>query len=39
MKNKPKSREKLPLHQFIATGGNPKDFKGAVKNAVVNKKK
>ena len=34
-----KPREKMPLHQFIATGGKPKDFKGAVKNAVANKKK
>lgn len=23
---KPKTTEKMPLHQFIATGGKPKDF-------------
>jgi len=25
---KPKSVTNIPLHQFIATGGKPKDFKG-----------
>lgn len=27
MKNK--QGKKLPLHKFIATGGNPKDYKGS----------
>jgi hypothetical protein len=27
------------LHKFIATGGKPKNFKGALSNAVANKKK
>ena len=26
------------LHKFIATGGKPKDFKGAADNAVANRK-
>lgn len=34
-----KSKKGMPLHQFIATGGKPKDFKGAIANAVANKKK
>ena len=37
MKAKPK--EKVKLHKFIALGGKPKDFKGAVANAIANKKK
>lgn len=37
MKNKPK--EKMKLHKFIALGGKPKNFKGALSNAVANKKK
>ena len=36
MKNKPKP--KIKLHKFIALGGKPKDFKGALPNAVANKK-
>lgn len=28
----------MKLHTFIATGGNPKDFKGASKGAVTKKK-
>ena len=35
--SKPKAGMKL--HKFIATGGKPKNFKGAAKNAVANKKK
>ena len=27
------------LHKFIATGGKPKNYQGATKNAVANKKK
>jgi hypothetical protein len=30
-----KSKQKIRLHKFIATGGKPKDYKGAVKNSVV----
>jgi hypothetical protein len=37
MKAKPKVGMKL--HKWIATGGKPKDFKGATANAVANKKK
>jgi len=37
MKAKPK--EGMKLHKFIALGGKPKNFKGALSNAVVNKKK
>ena len=37
MKAKPK--EKTKLHQWIASGGKPKDFRGARDNAVANKKK
>lgn len=37
MKSKPK--EKMKLHKFIALGGKPKAFKGALSNAVANKKK
>jgi hypothetical protein len=37
MKNKPK--EGMKLHTQIALGKKPKDFKGAIKGAVVNKKK
>ena len=33
MKAKPKKGMKL--HKFIATGGSPKNFKGAMSNAVV----
>jgi hypothetical protein len=29
-KKKPVKRSGLPLHQFVATGGKPKDFKGAL---------
>lgn len=29
----------MKLHKFIALGGKPKDFKGALPNAVVAKKK
>ena len=36
---KPKKGEKIKLHQWIARGGNPKEFKGATANAVANKKK
>lgn len=36
MKAKPKKGMKL--HKWIATGGKPKDFKGAVEGAVANKK-
>jgi hypothetical protein len=31
-KNGPK--QKMKLHKFIATGGSPKDYKGAAENAV-----
>lgn len=27
----------MKLHKYIATGGNPKNFKGAIDNAVANK--
>ena len=37
LKNKPKAGMKL--HKFIALGGNPKNFKGALPNAVANRKK
>ncbi len=37
MKSKPK--QGMRLHQFIATGGKPANFKGASANAVANKKK
>ena len=37
MKSKPK--QGMKLHKFIALGGKPKDYKGAVANAVANKKK
>ncbi len=37
MKSKPKKG--MSLHKFIATGGKPKDFKGAVSNAVTKSKK
>jgi len=37
LKAKPKAG--MSLHKFIATGGKPAAFKGAVKGAVVNKKK
>jgi hypothetical protein len=37
LKSKPKQGQ--PLHQYIALGGNPKNYKGALENAVVNKKK
>lgn len=37
MKAKPKKGMKL--HKWIATGGKPKDFKGALDNAVANKEK
>lgn len=36
---KPKSSKGLPLHQFIATGGKPKDFescKGVSKATITN---
>ncbi len=33
-----KPKQGMSLHKFIATGGKPKDHKGAVDNAVVNKK-
>lgn len=36
---KKKLEGKVKLHKFIATGGKPKDFKGATANAVANKKK
>lgn len=36
---KPKAGEKIKLHAWIARGGSPKDFRGAVKGAVVNGKK
>ncbi len=36
LKSKPKP--KMKLHKFIALGGKPKDFKGALPNAVVNRK-
>lgn len=36
MKNK--SKQGMGLHHFVATGGNPKDYKGALDNAVANKK-
>ncbi len=36
---KAKSKKGMKLHTFIATGGKPKDFKGAVDGAVVNRKK
>lgn len=35
--SKPKAG--MSLHKYIATGGKTKDFKGAVSNAVANKKK
>lgn len=31
---KPTAGEKIKLHQFVARGGKPKDFKGATANAV-----
>ncbi len=34
-----KPKPKTKLHQFIASGGKPKAFKGALSNAVANKKK
>lgn len=34
-----KPEKGMTLHHFIAVGGKPKDFKGAVENAVANKKK
>lgn len=34
-----KPKEKMKLHKFISLGGKPKNFKGALKNAVSNKKK
>lgn len=34
-----KSKQKMTLHKFIATGGKPKDYKSAMSNAVANKKK
>lgn len=37
MKAQPKAG--MGLHKFIATGGKPKNFKGAVKGAVVKPKK
>lgn len=37
MKAKPKAGMKL--HKFIATGGKPSQFKGAIAGAVVNGKK
>jgi hypothetical protein len=37
MKAKPKKG--IPLHMHIALGGSPKTFKGAVPNAVANRKK
>lgn len=37
MKAKPKAG--MSLHKFVATGGKPKNFKGAVANAVANKGK
>jgi len=36
LKNKPK--QGMKLHKFIALGGKPKDYKGAIKNAVAKKK-
>lgn len=36
---KAKPKKGMSLHKFIATGGKPKDFKGALENAVANKKK
>ena len=40
VKDKPSKKAKpgMQLHKFIATGGSPKDFKGAVPNAVANRK-
>ncbi len=35
--NKPKHG--MALHKFIAVGGKPSKFKGALPNSVVNKKK
>jgi len=37
-KLKAKSKHGMTLHKFIATGGKPKDFQGAVKNSVVRPK-
>jgi hypothetical protein len=34
-----KPKQGMKLHKFIATGGKPKDYKGAAPNAVANKKK
>lgn len=34
-----KPKQGMSLHKFIATGGKPKDYKGATDNAVANKKK
>jgi hypothetical protein len=36
---KAKAQAGMRLHKFIATGGKPKNYKGATKNAVANKKK
>ena len=30
-----KSKQKMGLHHFIATGGKPEDYKGALDNTVV----
>ncbi len=34
-----KPKKGLGLHKFIATGGKPANYKGAMANAVANKKK
>ncbi len=36
---KAKPKKGMKLHTFIATGGKPKNFKGALPNAVAYKKK
>ena len=36
---KAKPQQKMGLHKFTKLGGKPKDYKGAVSNAVANKKK
>lgn len=34
-----KPQHGMKLHKFIATGGKPKNFKGALPNAVANRRK
>ena len=36
---KAKPKQGMRLHKFIGLGGKPQDYKGALKNAVANKKK